>query len=485
MTATTATPAGTRGYFEKLKTKAPHVLSGPLGSTDLTVSKIGFGGYRLHEFEPDHREALKLALQSGCNLIDTSANYTDGSSERLVGDILNELISSGEVRREEVVVVTKAGYVQGENLSEAKLRQSRGQGFPEMVEFQPDCWHNISPQFLENQITKSLERLKLSTIDILLLHNPEYYLKGGGSRDVYYTRIEKAFRHLESEVSKGRIKYYGISSNTFPEAESRSDFTSLPRVLEIAGAIAKEQNSASHFAVIQLPFNLFESGAALVPNTNRQTIFEAAGKAKLGVLANRPFNSMHRGRLTRLTSFPVHDEVEIKGGMHTVLGRAIELEKKAPGYPKSHQGFQWAHLLRDKIGDLDDVLQWREALYSQILPSIRQGLAKLGPDREAWSLDFQNAMRELLRLVTYDLENLGNQKSKLIEEQLTAVASELASSPTLSQKTLRLYESVPQLSSVLVGMRTPAYVKDVMETGEPLPAARGLEVLGRFQKHRS
>lgn len=476
-----ASPSGTRGYFERIKTKGIPVRSGLLGATELHVSRVGFGGYRLHEFEPEHREALRDALIGGCNLIDTSSNYTDGSSERLIGEVVSDLIATGQLKREELVIVTKAGYVQGENLADAKSRQSRGQAYPEMVEYQPDCWHNISPQYLEMQITKSLERMKISTIDVLLLHNPEYYMKGNGNRDIYYSRIEKAFRHLESEVSKGRIKYYGISSNTFPEAESRSDFTNLTRVLEIVKTVGKP----SHFAVIQMPFNLFESGAALVPNNSQTTVLDLAAKMKIGVLTNRPFNSMHRGRLVRLTSFPTHDEVEIKGGMHTVLGRAIELEKKAPGYPKSHQGFQWAHLLRDKIGDLDDVLQWREALYQQILPSIRQGLSKLGPDREAWSHEFQQAMKELLRLVTSDLENLGDQKSKLIEEQLVGAAAELATSPTLSQKILRLYESFPQISSILVGMRTPAYVKDSLAIGESLPTSRAVEILTRFQKHRS
>ena len=476
-----ATPSGTRAYFERMKAKGITVQFGPLGATDLLVSRVGFGGYRIHEFEPDHREALREALVSGCNLIDTSTNYGDGSSERLVGEVLNELFGKEQLRREEVVVVTKVGYVQGENLTDAKARIAAGRPQPEMVEFQTDCWHNISPAFLEEQITKSLQRLNLTTIDVLLLHNPEYYLKASGGREVYYQRIEKAFRHLESERSKGRIKYYGISSNTFPEQESRSDFTSLAKVIEIAATIGKP----SHFAVIQMPFNLFESGAALVPNNNRETALEAAGKAKLAVLTNRPFNAFQTGRLMRLTSFPPHDEVETKGNLHTTLGRAIELERQAPGYPKAQQGFQWAHMLRDRLGDLDDLLAWREVLYQQIFPSIRQAVSRLNPPNETWVNDFQNTMQELLGLVTKDLEHLAGQKAKLFDEQLVGLAPELASSPTLSQKVLRLYTSFPQVSSVLVGMRTPAYVKDALATLGPVPTETAHKVLSRFQRFRS
>src|SRR5262249_50432950 len=159
---------------------------------------------------------------------------------------------------------------------------------------------------------------------------------------------------------------YGISSNAFPEDEARSDFTSLAKVLEIAQQISKSH----HFAVIQFPFNLYESGAALVKNNKKETVFELAARAKLGVLINRPFNSFSRGRLIRLTSFTHHDEVEVKGGLHVALGRAIELEKTAPGYPKAVQGLQWAHALRERLNDLEDLLAWREALYQQIFPSI-------------------------------------------------------------------------------------------------------------------
>lgn len=479
----TATPSGTRSYFEKLKNKGLNPATSILGATDLMVSRVGFGGYRVHEFDPDHREALRLALTSGCNIIDTSSNYTDGSSERLIGQVTSELFDSGELRREEIVFVTKAGYVQGENLKLAKERASRGEPFPDMVEFQPDCWHNISPEYLEAQITNSLARLKIDQIDVLLLHNPEYYLKSNGTREVYYQRIEKAFRHLEMECERGRIRYYGISSNTFPEDEARSDFTSLAKILEISRAVANGKKS--HFAVIQMPFNLFESGAALLKNNNKCTVLELAERERLGVLINRPFNAFQKGRLTRLTSFPKHDPVEIKGGLHVSLGRAIELEKTAPGYPKSAQGFQWAHVLRDRLNDLDDILVWREALLHQVYPSIRQALNRLNSDRQAWANDYKTTMQELLNLVTADLENLANQKSQLIEDQLVAIAPELASSQTLSQKVLRIYSGIPEIHTILVGMRTPKYVKDALEAGEPTSKQKSLETLTRFLRHRS
>jgi aryl-alcohol dehydrogenase-like predicted oxidoreductase len=486
-----STVSATRHYFERFKSSPIPPRTSVLGSTGLTVSKVGFGCYRVHEFEPDHRQALREALLAGINLIDTSTNYTDGSSERMVGEVTSELFETGALKREEIVFVTKAGYLQGTALRDAKARPKP---YSDMVEFQADCWHNISPEFLSEQITKSLERLKLETIDIVLLHNPEYFLKTSSQRDQYYQRIEKAFRHLETEVEKGRIKFYGVSSNTFPDVESKSDFTSLSRIHAIAESISKNHK----FAVVQFPFNLYESGAALhvnstyevkskdgKPSEERVNVFEFAKHAKLGVLTNRPFNSYSHGRLFRFTSFPSHDEVEVKGGLHTVLGRAIELEKRAPGYPKSPDGLRWAHALRERLSDLDDVLQWRDVLYQQIFPSIRTALSRLGPEWQAWSADYQTAAQELLKLVTWDLENLANQKGALISEQLYGLAPDLKSSLSLSQKVLRIYQGFPHVSSVLIGMRNLNYVQDVLGTEAPLSEELAKSTLERLQRHRS
>jgi aryl-alcohol dehydrogenase-like predicted oxidoreductase len=214
--------------------------------------------WRLPDFCPAHREALKLALTSGCNLIDTSTNYGDGQSEILIGEVLQELIQAQTLKREDVVVVTKIGYVQGENLTLAQQRKERGLGFKEMTEYSPDCWHCISPEFLRDQLGRSLARLKLPSVDVLLLHNPEYFLKSGGDHAEYYKRIKVAFQYLETEVTQGRIKHYGVSSNTLPSDKEDAEATSLEILLEIAKEIG-----AKNFSVIQFPFNLYEPDAAL------------------------------------------------------------------------------------------------------------------------------------------------------------------------------------------------------------------------------
>ena len=48
------------------------------------MAAIGFGTYRVSDENPEHIEALKMAVASGVKLIDTSTNYMDGGAERAV-----------------------------------------------------------------------------------------------------------------------------------------------------------------------------------------------------------------------------------------------------------------------------------------------------------------------------------------------------------------------------------------------------------------
>src|SRR5690606_10721598 len=92
---------------------------GPFGGSGLMASRLGFGAYRVSDDSELQRAALAKALRLGVNLIDASANYMDGGSERLIGGLLAEMSRGGELSREELIVVSKAGYLQGRSLDAA------------------------------------------------------------------------------------------------------------------------------------------------------------------------------------------------------------------------------------------------------------------------------------------------------------------------------------------------------------------------------
>ncbi|MEJ2545853.1 MAG: aldo/keto reductase, partial [Calditrichaceae bacterium] len=268
----------------------------PMGDTKLFCSQTGFGSYRIYKSFPEHREALKHAILNGINLIDTSANYADGSSEELIGEVINDLISNKKIKRDNLIIITKAGYLQGHNYKESQNRKNENNSWPELVEYGPGIEHCIHPDFLEDQLNRSLERLQLNTIDFYLLHNPEYYLSWAHkvgiplneARQEYYQRISQAFNYLEREVAKGRIQYYGISSNTFPSHTDDYNFTCLETVWHIANNIATKH----HFRVVQMPMNLIEHQAVTTINQpSMHSVLEYACNKGLAVLINRPFNA--------------------------------------------------------------------------------------------------------------------------------------------------------------------------------------------------
>ena len=264
------TAKATSQATQLLATSFPQLTYQALNQTNLFVSQAGFGCYRVDVAVEGHHEALRYALLNGINLIDTSSNYADGGSEKLVGQVVADLVHEEQITREAVVVVSKVGYLQGQNYALSQDRKRAERPFPDLVEYADGLEHCIHPEFISDQLTRSLARLDMAVIDCYLLHNPEYYLgwahKAGmplaEARTEYYRRIELAFRHLEEEVVNGRIQTYGISSNTFPAAANDPQFTSLERCWTIAERIHPNHQ----FRVIQLPMNLIETGGVTEMN---------------------------------------------------------------------------------------------------------------------------------------------------------------------------------------------------------------------------
>src|SRR5258708_29246239 len=77
-----------------------------LGRTGWKVSEISFGAWAIgggwgQVSDKDSIEALNQAVDSGVNFIDTADVYGNGRSERLIASLK-------KVRKEEIIVATKA-----------------------------------------------------------------------------------------------------------------------------------------------------------------------------------------------------------------------------------------------------------------------------------------------------------------------------------------------------------------------------------------
>ena len=256
------------------------------------MAVLGFGSYRVSIKSEKHREALEYALDSGCRVIDTSSNYTNGDSEKLIGKVL-------EGSSFNPIVISKAGYIQGDNLDRISSSLSK-----DIVNISDSLKHSIHPRFLEDQLERSLERMGLKFIDIYLLHNPEYYLKEKGStKDEYYRRIKQAFLFLEEQVKLGKIKAYGISSNTFIDPKDDHESTDIVEVYKLASSIDNHS-----FKYIQFPLNLLELGA-LERQFDGDHLIEKAHALGLKTIINRPLNAFTENGLVRLANYSFDEKL--------------------------------------------------------------------------------------------------------------------------------------------------------------------------------
>jgi len=266
-----------------------------LGTTGLSISPVGFGCHRLEDCDT-HRGALEVAITLGCNFVDLAPNYTDGVAEEVAGKALTDLINGKKLRRDEIVVATKVGNVLGHQLTHAE-------GVPNMAKVNDNLSHCIAPEWIEQELTRSLERLNLSCVDCLLLHCPEYETKAPGvDMAEVYSRLGLAFQHLESEVARGRIAMYGLSAAFYPLRPTDAEHLDLNHVM---AQLPENHN----FKVIQFPFNFAEAQCLWVGHVPRDvdgvavdkdkaleapTLFEVARAHGLATLINRPLDGIYK-----------------------------------------------------------------------------------------------------------------------------------------------------------------------------------------------
>ena len=470
-----------------------------LGGTNLMVSKVGYGSYRVDQQVDEHIESLEDSMRSGCNIIDTSSNYTNGASECLIGSALTKMINQGGVERDEIILVSKTGYIQGDNLDQAIKLEKRDQPWPEIVKYTDGCWHCIHPDFLIDQWQKSADRLQVGTIDVYLLHNPEYFLseaKKTGNReflsqlrDEFYRRIFQAFVQMERFVEEEKIQFFGVSANTFVAPQHDFEHVSLSRVHAEALKAAETIHGApnvSHFKVIQLPYNLLETGALLEKNNKFEdetlTVLEMAKAINIGVLVNRPLNAITEDRLYRLARYPHEPQFDYTAQVKASIEILSEQEDKLRTQLRSMGNlddsdernqdpfFSMGVLLDNIINQIEGRDHWLQIAQRYLIPRVNhwiknttQKLSDAQQKKLIAQVDqYAKDVEKILSFITLKFNQADFQQTQPIEDRLDPHLSEHEKKLTMSQKALNFVSSSPSVSVVLNGMRRPEYVDDAM-----------------------
>ena len=313
-------------------------------ASELWLSSIGLGTYL---GEPDETsdaayvEAIRLAVRSGINVIDSAINYRHQRSERNIGAALAQSIDTGQAKRDQVFISTKAGYLSFDGTVPPDRRAYFGREYLESGIIDPKelvgGMHCISPNYLNDQIERSRKNLGLETIDLFYLHNPETQL-AEVTREVFRERLKRAFAALEHSVKAGNLRYYGMATwNGFRVAGGSRDYISLVESAQIAREVGGERH---HFRFIQLPFNLAMPEAYVLANQTcggqasaKKNVSLLAAAAQLGI-AVVGSATLYQGRLTHgLPAF-----ISQTLGMQSDSENAIQFARSAPGLTTSLVG---------------------------------------------------------------------------------------------------------------------------------------------------
>lgn len=344
-----ATPEATAHYAARFApAHAPEFFRRtPLG---VTVSSIGLGSYLGEADEPTDRalgSTAEHALRSGINVLDSAINYRHQRSEKTLGRALAAAVGAGHVRRDEVVVATKGGFIAFDDAvpddpQEWFARTFLETGLLRKEDFVAQC-HAMNPPYLRDQLTRSLQNLGLETVDVYYLHNPETQLPEVG-RPEFMRRLRLAFEWLEEEVDAGRIGVYGLATwDGFRVPEGKSEYLALDDLLAAAAEIVGLDH---HFRVIQLPVNAVMREALILPNQGRpeKPFLERADEAGITVMTSA---SLLQGHLAQ--SLP-SDVAEAFPNLPTAAQRALQFTRSAPGVATALVGMKSVEHLKDNLG---------------------------------------------------------------------------------------------------------------------------------------
>jgi len=165
-------------------TNSSHVVF----NNGLEMPLIGFGTW---QSTPDEvKTAVHAALDAGYRHIDTAYMY---QNEAAIGEVLDDWIRSGKLKREQLFLVTKLPLI------------------------------GNRPEKVEHFLQLSLNSLKTDYVDLYLIHFPAGF-KGANDLDLYptdenglsvldlETDLPALWKAMEAQVDCGRAKSIGISN---------------------------------------------------------------------------------------------------------------------------------------------------------------------------------------------------------------------------------------------------------------------------------
>ena len=225
------------------------------GKTGWKVSEIGYGMWGLAGWTGSDAnevgDALRKAVDMGCNFFDTAWAYGDGRSEKILGQLIKDY------RDKKLYAATKI--------------PPKNRKWPSKPEY---ALKEVFPNdYIIEYTEKSLKNLDIESIDLLQFHVWE---DSWANNDEWKSAITKL-------TKEGKVKHWGISVNRW---EPNNSLQSLKTNL---------------FSSVQVIYNIFDQSP-------EDELFPLCKDLDIGIIARVPFDEgTLTGTLTYDTVFPKDD----------------------------------------------------------------------------------------------------------------------------------------------------------------------------------
>lgn len=203
---------------------------------------IGWG----HVDDETSKKAIAKAVELGVNFFDTADFYGLGHSEELLGNVFKG-------KWNDIILATKVGNT---------LMEDGSAGI------------NYSKEYILQACEKSLKRLNKEAIDVYQLHSARMqHLQNG-----------ECIEAMEQLQKEGKIRYWGISLNTF-----------------------EPQQEAKFFIEHQIG-HTFQIAFSIINQIALKEVFPAAIENQYGIIARVPLHfGLLTGKFTKSKTFPQND----------------------------------------------------------------------------------------------------------------------------------------------------------------------------------
>ena len=407
-----------------------------LGITGLHCSPLAFAAHGVRADDVLHARALHLALRSGVNVIATDGRDGDGDGdgdgigERLVGRVLAEAVAAEIVPRGGVIVL--AGI---------------------------DCRDAPSPALATARLEQTRARLALQHLDVAILQ-----------LDAPPTAALVDW--LQDEVDRGTVGAWGLSCDGFAAESGTAGAVSAAAVLAGIDAHCRARHRP---VALAMPLGPLQLGAALHREGAGPTSVEVAAAGGLAVLAHRSV----RGDVPAPASPRLVEPHGDPPALAAALAQVRKLEaawsvdlglRLRTDAGDARDLFRWGQLLSQPGAHRTEAEQWQRLRHDVIAPHVGQTskalLAHLqAGDRDTFARWWQAYGTALHAVFVHIEAGLG----AVSPQRRIAVAMDPWLPPPWRELPLPCRAVGVALAAgattVLVGMRTPARVSQLLAIG--------------------